>query len=118
LDTSTDTGLWTLLCCPRCAGALEPGAAVVCSACGTRYPLVDGIPWLFAEPEAARGEWLVRLREFTTELEAQARGMAAPRKRRVDPRPAIDSLLPSLQRYARRLRSLLAPLMRPSCWRP
>jgi SAM-dependent methyltransferase/uncharacterized protein YbaR (Trm112 family) len=113
VDTSTNTGLWKLLCCPRCAGALEPGAASVCSACGTRYPLVDGIPWLFAEPEAARGEWLVHLREFTTELEAQAARYRAALEEAAS-RPATRNRLKLLSSacsdHARRLRSLLAPL--------
>jgi SAM-dependent methyltransferase/uncharacterized protein YbaR (Trm112 family) len=113
LDTSTDTALWELLCCPRCAGKLEPAAVVSCSACGTRYPFVDGIPWLFAEPEAARGEWLVRLREFTTELETQAARYRAALEEAAS-RPVARSRLKLLSSacsdHARRLRSLLAPL--------
>jgi SAM-dependent methyltransferase/uncharacterized protein YbaR (Trm112 family) len=113
LDNRADTGLWKLLCCPRCAGELEPGSSVACGACGTRYPLVDGIPWLFAEPEAARGEWLVRLREFTTELEAQAARYRAALEEAAS-RPAARNRLKLLSSacsdHARRLRSLLAPL--------
>jgi uncharacterized protein YbaR (Trm112 family) len=113
LDASTHTGLWELLCCPRCGGALEAAAAVACSACGKRYPLVDGIPWLFAEPEAARGEWLVRLREFATELEAQAARYRATLEETAS-RPVTRSRLKLLSSacsdHARRLRSLLAPL--------
>jgi len=113
MDASTDTGPWKLLCCPRCAGTLEPGAAISCGGCGARYPLVDGIPWLFTEPEAARGEWLVRLREFTTGLEAQAaqyRAALDEAASRPSTRNRLKLLSSACSDHARRLRSLLAPL--------
>ena len=101
------------MCCPRCSRALEPGAAHASCSCGARYPLVDGIPWLFAEPEAALGEWLVRLREFTTGLEVQAARYRAALEDAAS-RPATRNRLKLLSSacsdHARRLRSLLAPL--------
>jgi uncharacterized protein YbaR (Trm112 family) len=38
------------LVCPTCHGALTlDNDTVLCSACGRRYPIVDGIPILLAE---------------------------------------------------------------------
>jgi uncharacterized protein YbaR (Trm112 family) len=38
------------LVCPACLGELRFGAdAVVCKACGRKYPVVDGIPVLIVE---------------------------------------------------------------------
>jgi len=113
LATERDTLPADLLCCPRCAGALEQGPAFTCASCATRYPLVDDIPWLCNEPEAVLGEWRTRLRALTTELEHQSARyraainddltLAATRNR-------LKLLSSACSDHARRLKSLLAPL--------
>jgi len=45
-----DTGVLAQLACPACHGDLHAeGSCLVCSACGRRYPIVDGIPALIVE---------------------------------------------------------------------
>jgi len=55
--------LTDLTACPRCdkspLSAREEGFR--CSGCKIDFPTVDGIPWLFAEPDASLGEWRNRL---------------------------------------------------------
>lgn len=68
-----DTQLIEFTACPRCDKAplstSEDGYR--CSACKIDFPSIDGIPWLFAEPEATLGEWRNRLhfalQQFSTE---------------------------------------------------
>lgn len=48
------TDLDSLLACPRCGNALDN---LACKACQLAYPVHDDIPWLFADPAAARTEW-------------------------------------------------------------
>jgi hypothetical protein len=113
LATARDTIPAELLCCPRCAGALEQGPACVCASCATRYPLIDDIPWLCSEPDAVLGEWRTRLRALTTELETQSGryraaltgelALAATRNR-------LRLLSSACSDHARRLQSLLASL--------
>ena len=45
----------TLLACPRCELALRhyPDSSFGCGVCGLTFPLLDGVPCLFAEPAAA-----------------------------------------------------------------
>ena len=47
-----------ILACPRCDKTpLEQTDDVFhCAACKVDFPSVDGIPWMFAEPEASLGD--------------------------------------------------------------
>ena len=58
-----DNGLTELTGCPRCdkSPLTVKGDHYRCDACKVDFPSVDGIPWLFAEPEARIGEWRNRL---------------------------------------------------------
>ena len=113
MDKAPDTEPWALLCCPSCAGPLEALAAIVCRSCGTRFPRLDGVPWLCADPDATIGEWRTRLRALTTELEAQAGRYRAALGADIT-RPATRNRLKLMSSacsdHARRLKSLLAPL--------
>lgn len=57
------TDLSTLLACPRCDKTpLEAtDDAYSCKACKIDFPVIYGMPWMFAEPEATLGEWRGRL---------------------------------------------------------
>lgn len=102
-----------LLCCPRCRGPLARAAALACPACGIGYPEVDGLPWLFAEPALALGEWRARAHGFLAGLDAQAqRYRAALRDEvtRASTRNRLKLLAAACADHARRLRALLAPL--------
>ncbi len=52
-----------IIACPRCDKTpLErTQKRFVCTACKTQFPEIGGIPWLFADPDAALGEWRNRL---------------------------------------------------------
>ena len=69
--TTADT-LRDLLACPRCDAPLTAGGAEWrCAGCNVDFPLVAGIPWLFAEPNAALGEWRGRLHFSLQHLERE-----------------------------------------------
>ena len=57
------TDLMTLLACPRCdKSPLETtDDALHCNACKIDFPMIENMPWMFAEPQAALGEWRGRL---------------------------------------------------------
>ncbi len=63
-----------LLACPRCDAALAPARdkGYECRGCQVHYPLLDGLPFLFAAPGAARGEWQARVHHELRRLEARA----------------------------------------------
>jgi hypothetical protein len=111
--TTADT-LRDLLACPRCDAPLaDAGAAWRCAGCNVDFPHVAGIPWLFAEPSAALGEWRGRLHFALQRLERERQHVAAALTDRAL-RPATRSRLEALERATRdhavRLRTLLAPL--------
>lgn len=65
-----DTHLTQLLACPRCDGALaQTKTGLHCKGCDTDYPLLDGIPFLFAEPGVALDEWRQRYHARLQEIE-------------------------------------------------
>ena len=67
-----------LLACPRCdAPLVEGGSAWRCAGCEVDFPLVAGIPWLFAEPNAALGEWRGRLHFALQRLERERQQLEA-----------------------------------------
>jgi uncharacterized protein YbaR (Trm112 family) len=64
------TQLNALLACPRCDKApLEAtDESLHCKACKVDFPILEGIPWMFAEPLAALGEWRGRLHHSLQQL--------------------------------------------------
>ncbi len=68
-DAATLPHFW----CPQCGGAplARDRDVLACAACGTRFPLLSGIPWLFAEPAQRLAEWRQRLALLLREFEAQ-----------------------------------------------
>ncbi len=80
MDDSTE--LVELLACPRCDQRLSPqGEALRCAACRIDFPPIASIPWLFAEPEAALGEWRGRLHYSLQRTRARARRAAQDARR-------------------------------------
>jgi hypothetical protein len=113
--TMSDASLVTLLRCPRCPdSALEPESdAWVCGTCAARFPLLDGMPWLFAEPQATLGEWRDRLHRLVLELRHDAEQVRAELARgqlRSLTRSRLKLLAAAYDDHARRLQALLAPL--------
>jgi uncharacterized protein YbaR (Trm112 family) len=107
---SEPTPLIDLLACPRCdKKPLEASdGGLHCKACKIDFPHVDGIPWMFAEPQASLGEWRNRLQFALQQLAHESAGLDAElrnkelhalTKRRVERyKKATDSHRRSLQK--------------------
>jgi SAM-dependent methyltransferase/uncharacterized protein YbaR (Trm112 family) len=80
-----------LLACPRCDAALATVADddFHCPACQVSFPQLNGLPFLFAEPDAAWGEWQARVNYELRRLESRAR--------RLDQSLSADELHPATQ---------------------
>ena len=104
------TDVTELLACPRCDKTpldLSDGA-LHCKACKVDFPMLEGMPWMFAEPQAALGEWRGRLQFSLQQLsheiaglekELQAEDLSALTKRRVERyKKAVESHRRSLQK--------------------
>jgi SAM-dependent methyltransferase len=104
------------LACPRCdhAPLAQAEDHYRCTACHVVFPLIGGIPWLFAEPTAQLGEWRGRVdttlqtlgREharLTAAAAATANVSALTRRR-------LRRLADATRDHAQRLETLLAPL--------
>ncbi len=110
----TADALRELLACPRCDAPLaDSGAVWRCAGCDVDFPHVAGIPWLFAEPNAALDEWRARLHFSLQKLERERQQIAAALAS-TSLRPATRARLDGLERATRdhdvRLRALLAPV--------
>ncbi|NCF72744.1 MAG: methyltransferase domain-containing protein [Gammaproteobacteria bacterium] len=104
------TDVLQLLACPRCdktpLESLED--ALHCKACKVDFPILEGMPWMFADPQATLGEWRGRLQfslqQFSHEVaslekELQNDGLPALSKRRVERyKKAVESHRRSLQK--------------------
>lgn len=57
-----------LLRCPACLGtlSLEGSDALACGgdACGARYPIAGGLPWLYRDVPGSRAQWAAKLQHF------------------------------------------------------
>jgi hypothetical protein len=111
--TTADT-LRDLTACPRCDAPLADAlTAWRCAGCGIDFPHVAGIPWLFAEPNAALGEWRGRLHFSLQRLERerqQVTAALAAAALRPATRARLEGSERALRDHATRLRALLAPL--------
>ena len=52
-------------------------AGWICEGCSAGYPVVGGVPWLFADPQAMLAEWRGRLGFLLLELEREAQAQRA-----------------------------------------
>jgi uncharacterized protein YbaR (Trm112 family) len=109
------TNLTSLLACPRCDKTpLETSDdALHCKACKIDFPILEGMPWMFAEPQSALGEWRGRLQFSLQQLsqeiasldkELQNDDMRALSKRRV------ERYKKALKTHKRSLQKLLQPV--------
>ena len=107
--------LTTFLACPRCdKSPLDPvDGGYHCKACKVDFPSINGIPWMFAEPQAALGEWRNRLQFALQALgheiaglenELEDKDISALAKRRVERyKKCVES-------HRRKLQKLLRPV--------
>jgi uncharacterized protein YbaR (Trm112 family) len=106
--------LASVLACPRCDRELEAvGETWRCEGCRVDFPHIGAIPWLFAEPDAALGEWRARLHFALAKLAHErsqlsealdAKGLSALTRGR------LEKLAAAKRDHGERLRALLAPL--------
>lgn len=69
---------WGKLSCPRCCGVFSAAAeALRCTACGTHYPILGGIPCLLEDPSLFRGLWRARLGDYLHAIEERITALAA-----------------------------------------
>jgi len=104
-----------LFACPRCDRAPldETPSGLRCAGCRVDFPLVGGVPWLFAEPQAALGEWRGRLHFSLRQLERRRAELEAALARpgiRASTRKRLETLRDGTAGHAQRLAALLAPL--------
>ena len=102
--------LTDVLACPRCdkTPLKEADGKYGCKACKIDFPSIDGIPWMFAEPQATLGEWrgrlqfaLQQLSQESARLESELddKNLRPLTRRRVERyRKATDSHRRSLQK--------------------
>lgn len=107
--------LAALLACPRCDKAPLQSAdnALSCNACNVAFPIVGGMPWLFAEPAAALGEWRGRLhfslRQIDDELTGLDRELGDKNMRSLT-RHRVQRYRQALEQHRLSLQDLLEPL--------
>ncbi|MCH7980298.1 MAG: methyltransferase domain-containing protein [Proteobacteria bacterium] len=107
--------LANILACPRCdKSPLEQhDDALHCSACKVDFPSVDGIPWMFAEPEASLGEWRNRLQMSLQQLSHEVAGLEKELENkdlRQLTRRRIERYKKALEQHRRKLQNILQPL--------
>jgi uncharacterized protein YbaR (Trm112 family) len=104
-----------LLACPRCDKTpLTPhGGSFRCDACKVDFPAIDGIPWLFAEPDASLGEWRGRLHFALQQLSHDAgkldRELEDDELRSLT-RRRLERYRKALESHRRSLQKLLQPV--------
>ena len=111
---SESAALVEVLACPRCDQRLATqGDALRCAGCRIDFPMVASIPWLFAEPDAALGEWRGRLHYSLLRAERERDELRKTLGRddlRAVTRARLELNARALEDHGRRLGALLAPL--------
>jgi hypothetical protein len=65
--------IWRGALCPRCRKKIEfKNDKLFCKPCGTDYPSLNGIPWLFSDPQSTLGEWKNRSDYYIQLLSAES----------------------------------------------
>ena len=103
------------LACPRCdkTPLSETDGGRRCDACKTDFPSIDGIPWLFAEPDASLGEWRNRLQMELQKLSVESRQLVQELKNKeLNPlaKRRTERYRKSIDQHRRKLAKLLQPL--------
>lgn len=104
-----------ILACPRCDKTpLDAGdEGYRCKACDVSFPMIGGIPWMFAEPEASLGEWQNRLHMSLKKLSHEVAGLETElqdRGLRQLTRRRTERYKKALDQHRRKLAKLLQPL--------
>jgi ubiquinone/menaquinone biosynthesis C-methylase UbiE/uncharacterized protein YbaR (Trm112 family) len=104
-----------IFACPRCdKSPLEPAdGGLRCTACKVDFPSIDGIPWMFADPEASLGEWRNRLQMALQQLSHEIAGLDTELKDtglRQLTRRRVERYKKALDSHRRNLQKLLQPV--------
>jgi uncharacterized protein YbaR (Trm112 family)/SAM-dependent methyltransferase len=109
------TDLIDVLACPRCDKTPldDKDGVFSCAACKIEFPSLDGIPWMFAEPQATLGEWRGRLQFSLQQLSQESAQLDAELKNK-DLRPLtrrrIERFKKATDSHRRSLQKLLQPV--------
>ena len=107
--------LLNLIACPRCdkSPLAAKEATLHCAACKIDFPSLDGMPWMFADPDASIGEWRGRMQFALQQLSHETAGLDAELK---DPelRPLskrrLERYRDAVDTHRRYLQKLMQPL--------
>jgi uncharacterized protein YbaR (Trm112 family)/ubiquinone/menaquinone biosynthesis C-methylase UbiE len=105
----------SLLACPRCdkAPLRRQDDNLYCNACKVEFPSVNGIPWMFAEPQATLGEWRGRLHFALQQLRHESAGLDNELKKEglhSLTRRRVERYKKAVEHHHRLLAKLLRPL--------
>ena len=105
----------SLLACPRCDKTPldEADGVYSCKACKIDFPSIDGIPWMFAEPQATLGEWRGRLQFALQQLSQESARLEAElsdKNLRPLTRRRLERYRKSTDSHRRTLQKLLQPV--------
>ena len=107
--------LQSYLACPRCDKSplsFDEGK-FGCDACKIQFPDIDGIPWMFADPETSLGEWRNRLQFALQQLSHEISGLERELKNenlRPLTRRRVERYKKSTEQHRRSLQKLLKPV--------
>jgi len=107
--------LQSYLACPRCDKtplSFDDGQ-FGCEACKIDFPDIDGIPWMFADPDASLGEWRNRLQFALQQLHNEISGLECELKdKELRPltRRRVERYKKSTEQHRRSLQKLLKPV--------
>ena len=104
-----------ILACPRCDKSPLSASedAWRCEACKVDFPSIDGIPWMFAEPDASLGEWRNRLQMELQKLGTEHQQLGQELKRKdlgALTRRRTERYQKSIDQHRRKLAKLLQPV--------
>ena len=109
------TDLAARLACPRCDKTpLQSKEKVLhCSACKVDFPMLAGMPWLFAEPQAAWDEWRGRMQFALQKISHEIDGLGQElgnEQLREQTRRRVARYQDALVQHREMLKKLLQPL--------
>ena len=109
------TELLALLACPRCDKSPldQVDDQLHCKACKVDFPAIDGIPWMFAEPYAALGEWRGRLQFALQQLSHEIAGLdqeLEDKELTALARRRVERYKKCVELHKRKLQKLLQPV--------
>lgn len=109
------TDMMQFLACPRCDKTPLESAdeGLRCKACDVDFPVLETMPWMFAEPQSALGEWRGRLQFSLQQLSHEIAGLDKELKTD-DLRPLtkrrLERYKKAVESHRRSLQKILQPL--------